>query len=237
MKQSIGELDVRGVPTYSCAEVARYLTVSPSTVRAWIRGTTTGDKRQFQPVIERPNSDSNLLSFVNLIEIHVLSSIRRNHRISLQKVRHALNYINNQFQTAHPLANLDFQTDQVDLFVDKFGEIFQVSGRDSGQISMRAVVEAYLDRIERNPSGLAIKLYPFTRTELTGLSIVDQPKVIVIDPQVSFGRPVLVNTGIPTAILAERFKSGESISELRRDYDCKQSLIEEAIRYEQQIAA
>ncbi len=51
------------------------------------------------------------------------------------------------------------------------------------------------------------------------------------------GRPVLVGTGIPTAILAERYKAGESIDELALDYGCDRLQIEEAIRCELRLVA
>jgi uncharacterized protein (DUF433 family) len=41
-----------------------------------------------------------------------------------------------------------------------------------------------------------------------------------------------VSTGIPTVILAERYKLGETMSDLADDYSCETSLIEEAIRWE-----
>jgi uncharacterized protein (DUF433 family) len=62
--------------------------------------------------------------------------------------------------------------------------------------------------------------------------LADEPKVIAMDPYVSFGRPVLEGTGITTAIIAERYKAGESIEELARDYECPLPAIQEAIRCE-----
>jgi uncharacterized protein (DUF433 family) len=59
-----------------------------------------------------------------------------------------------------------------------------------------------------------------------------EPKWVVIDPQVQFGRPVLAGTGIPTFVIAERYEAGESISDLARDYDRPEKEIEEAIRCE-----
>ena len=46
------------------------------------------------------------------------------------------------------------------------------------------------------------------------------------------GERVLVGTGIPTAIVAERYKAGESIDELAEDYGRSRNEIEEAIRCE-----
>ena len=58
---------------------------------------------------------------------------------------------------------------------------------------------------------------------------------MVIDPRVSSGRPVLVGSGIPTAVIAERYKAGESIDQLADDYGRERldiEDIEEAIRCE-----
>ena len=68
-------------------------------------------------------------------------------------------------------------------------------------------------------------------------ALADEPRAIAMDPYVSFGRPMLVGTGIPTAIVAERYKAGESIQELAYDYDLLPSLIEEAIRCELEMKA
>jgi len=70
-------------------------------------------------------------------------------------------------------------------------------------------------------------LYPFTRKR-----DANEPRVIVIDPRRSFGRPVLVGTGIPTAIVAERYKAGETVDQLADDYGRARLEIEEAIRCE-----
>jgi uncharacterized protein (DUF433 family) len=96
-----------------------------------------------------------------------------------------------------------------------------------GQIAMRSILRVYLSRIERDASGVPDKLYLFTRPRS-----VDEPKVIAMDPYVSFGRPVLVGTGITTAIIAERYKAGESIEELAGDYARPPHDIQEAIRCE-----
>jgi uncharacterized protein (DUF433 family) len=59
----------------------------------------------------------------------------------------------------------------------------------------------------------------------------------VIDPRIAFGRPVLVGTGIPTAVVAERYKAGESVDDLAGDYGRDRLEIEEALRCELDVAA
>jgi uncharacterized protein (DUF433 family) len=143
----------------------------------------------------------------------------------LGKIRQAIHYLQKHFSSAHPLAEQRFQTDGIDLFVEKFGRLINVT--QSGQMALRDLLKAYLHRVERDASGTAVKLYPFTRKR-----DLSEPKVVVIDPHISYGRPVLVGTGIPTAIVAERYKAGESIDELAEDYGRSRNEIEEAIRCE-----
>lgn len=76
------------------------------------------------------------------------------------------------------------------------------------------------------------RLYPFTRR-----GDPNEPRRVVIDPRISFGRPVLAGTGIPTAMLAERYKAGESVDELVKDYGRDRLGIEEAIRCELAVEA
>jgi uncharacterized protein (DUF433 family) len=71
-------------------------------------------------------------------------------------------------------------------------------------------------------------LYPFTRKELS----TDEPAPVEIDPRVAFGRPVLIGRGVPTAVLADRFKAGDSLADLAEDYDTSTENIEAAIRSE-----
>jgi uncharacterized protein (DUF433 family) len=174
--------------------------------------------------------DPPVLSFLNLVEVHVLDAIRREHRIPLDKVRSAIEYLRNQLGSKHPLADHRFETDGLDLFVREWGRLINVTR--SGQLAMREVLQAHLQRIDRDPSGLVVRLFPFTRKRQ-----LDEPKLIAIDPSICFGKPVLHGTGIPTGILAERYKAGESMEALAQDYDRSRLDIEEAIRCELQLEA
>jgi len=183
-------------------------------------------QRGFQAVIEIADRRSACMSFVNLVEAYVLAGIRRVHGVSMPKTRDAIEYVRERLNVARPLADKQFQTDGIDLFVEHLGDLVNVSRR--GQQEIKHLVQMYLRRVDRDPQGVPIKLYPFTRSDRSA----EQPKLVVIDPLVSFGRPVLAGTGIPTAILAERFKGGESIVSLSQDYGLEEDAILEAIRCE-----
>ena len=178
-----------------------------------------------------------LLSFLNIVEAHVLDALRREHRIAMYKVREALTYLEQQFPSTHPLADQKFTTDGMDLFVEQYGYLINIS--QQGQLAMRDLLLAHLSRIERDAAGVPIKLYLFTHLHRSDVpkSLATEPKVIVIDPYVSFGRPVLAGTSVSTVIIAERYKAGESIEDLVHDYALPPQAIQEAIRCELETKA
>jgi uncharacterized protein (DUF433 family) len=183
---------------------------------------------------EVSNGTPPALSFVNVVEAHVLDALRRAHRIAMHKVREALTFLAHRFPSTHPLADQHFETDGVDLFIEKYGQLINIT--QQGQLAMRSILLIYLSRIERDDAGIPIKLYLFTRAR-TADEPKDEPKTVVMDPYVSFGRPVLVGTGITTAIIAERYKAGESMEDLAYDYDLSPQSIQEAIRCELDLTA
>jgi uncharacterized protein (DUF433 family) len=221
--------DPREQPAYTIAEAAHYLDLPVPTIRYWATGSTNCD-----PLVDVPARHPVLLSFLNLAELHVLAAIRREHAISMPKVRTALAYLAQHTRRdpdrRHPLISADLETDGLDLFIDEYGRLINISRE--GQTVIREVVRAALSRVERGPEGIPVKLYPFTRK-----AIEDAPAMIVIDPRLSAGRPVIAGTGLATQVIAERYKAGESVRELAYDYGRERAEIEEAIRCEVPLAA
>ncbi len=226
-------VDLRELPAYGIGEAAHYLQMPASTLRSWCVGLTypghTG-RRPFRPLIVPADRTRPAVSFLNLVEAHVLDAIRRKYGVRLSKLRRALAYLGSMLPSRHPLADHKFETDGLNLFVEKYGRLINVS--EAGQLAIRDLLQAHLKRIERDPQGIPIRLYPFTRKH-----DLDEPRAVVIDPLISFGRPVLVGTGISTAIIAERYKAGESVDDLAEDYGRDRSDVEEAIRCELQLQA
>src|SRR5262249_45668206 len=114
--------DPRELPAYTITEAARYLRMPPATLRSWVVGrayaTMAGD-RFFRPVIRLPEEDSPVLSFLNMVEAHVLEAVRRQHNIALHKVRRAVAWLERHYHSRHPLADHQFETNGLDLFIQK----------------------------------------------------------------------------------------------------------------------
>ena len=123
--------------------------------------------------------------------------------MSLPQIQRALRSLEREFPSAHPLADHQFQTSRAEFLVEKFGEILSMSRR--GQVEMRELLHAYLQCVEWDDHGVPVKL------DLPSLkpSSVERG-VIIIDPRISFGRPVLDGTGIRAEIIVERFPRGRA---------------------------
>jgi uncharacterized protein (DUF433 family) len=59
-----------------------------------------------------------------------------------------------------------------------------------------------------------------------------EDRAIAIDPQIAFGRPVILDKGVSTATIAERIDAGELPGDVAPDYDLRPAEIEEAALYE-----
>jgi uncharacterized protein (DUF433 family) len=214
-------LDTRFLPAYSFTEAAKYLRLPVPTLRSWSVGFG-----RTAPVFTMDDPERGFLSFMNLIEAHILAGIRRKHGVSLPHVRTALDYVQRKCAVPRPLIDQSFQTDGRFLFIDKLENL--VNASKGGQLAMPDLLPR-LDRIERDPQGLPLKLYPFIRASDSHNSATD-PKLVVLNPRISFGRPSV--GAVATSTIWYRFRAGDSPRELSQDYGLALEAIEEAIRCE-----
>ncbi len=220
--------DLRDNPAYTIAEAARYLKLAPATLRSWVLGRrypTAGRDGHFHPLIRLASRQPPLLSFWNLIEAHVLRSLRTEHVVSVRALRPALAYAEKQLHVQRLLLRKELCTDAGQVFLERYGQLINLSA--SGQLAMRHVFSAYLKRVEWDEWMFPVRLYPFVSA-----GTLTQDHLIVIDPQISFGRPVVIRMGISTAAIAGRVDAGEAVNDIAEDYDLTQEEVEQAVLYE-----
>jgi uncharacterized protein (DUF433 family) len=196
-------------------------------VRAWIAGQANF-RAVLTPSASADRPSARALSFNNVIEIFVLNELRRKHAFSLQHLRRVLTHLEKAFPSVeHPLVKLDLRVGKHQLFARHGRKLENLSLE--GQLAMEEVLRTFLTRVDNDASGTGIfRLYPF----VTKQREADAPKTVMMDPRVSFGRPVLSASGIPTAVIADRFRGGESIGSIAEDIDQTTTEVEEAIRFE-----
>ena len=217
--------DILEVPIYSTLDAAHYLRIPYQTLRYWIRGSDS-----IEPIIKPSGTNPPRLSFKNLMECHMLSAMRTHYNLRLPKVRKALKTLATMFPTPHPLVDKNFETNEVDVFIREHGNEL-INLNRPGQMGFRAILEMHMKRIERTATGVPM-FFPFIEKRSS-----DEPRSIMISPAISFGRPVISGTGIPTAVIASRFHARESVGDLAREYGRTDKEIEEAIRWESRAIA
>jgi len=202
MKNLYGETDPRDIPIYSISDAAKYLRIPVGTIRSWTVSVSNGSNfSKPQPLILTQDIKPKLLSFTNLVEIHVLRAIRKHHQMQRDKVRIALDYIEEKFQVLHPLASEKFSINGVDLFIERYASLFNVS--EDWRRDLKSSFNTHFQRIEFDKNGFAMKLFPFTASQEE-----NNPRIVVIDPRIAFGRLVIAETGIPTIVLARTAPGG-----------------------------
>lgn len=219
---------VSEVPAYGLAEAARYVRVAPATLRSWVVGraypSQTGDAF-FQPLICPPAESPPQLSFENLIEAHVLSALRGKHNVLLKHVRSALTYAQAELGIDRLLLSRELHAAAGNVFLARYGHLVNLS--KSGQLAVRKILEAHLERIEWNETDLPIRLHPFTVS-----ATIPDDRVVAIDPTVGFGRPLVWRVGVSTAAIADRIDAGEDLGAVADDYGLTVDEAEAAILFE-----
>lgn len=219
--------DVRNQAAYGPAEAARYLRLPSATLRTWLVGRDYpkgGSQATFQPLIRPAQHQPLQLSFFNLIEAHVLRALRTEHGVAIAELRKAIAYAQKKLSIDRLLLRPELRTHAGQIFLDHYVQLINLSA--SGQLALRKVFEEHLKRVEWDEWKFPVRLYPYLDA---GQRNAERP--IAIDPQVAFGRPVVLRAGVSTEAIADRIDAGESVQALADDYDLTREEIEQAVLY------
>lgn len=215
----------RAVPAYTVAEAARYLSMPPATLRSWFAGI----EGHFAPVINRALAGDNRLSFSNVVEAHVLRALRTKHGISMPHLRKALDYVQRSYGIPRLLVDPSLRAAPGRMFLKHYADLVELTR--SGQHVIEQAFAHHLDALVRDPAGVPIRLFPWMPDPTAG-----PRRTIVIDPAVSFGRPVTTARGITTAVLADQFDAGALLEELAADYGFSTEEVDDALAFERAAA-
>lgn len=214
------------LPLYGLSEAALYLRVPIKTLEYWAFG-----RGAIKPLIKVAGIHPRAFSFMNLLECHMLAAMRSIYDLKVGKIRRAIANLSHANGFKHPLVERPLYTNRVDVLLKELDGVINISRPGKfGQYEIPEIVKVHLERIEYDKH--TFKFYPFVRERRA-----DEPKLIVIDPAVGFGKPVIAGTGISTAVIASRFNARDSVPDLAKEYDLEECQIEEAIRWETRATA
>jgi uncharacterized protein (DUF433 family) len=211
-----------GRGTYGITEAARFAQVNPGTARQWICGRGRAQKRLLKPDIP-PVQDNYALSFLDLIDLLVVGRFREA-GVSLQTLRKVYSRLRNTLGSAHPFSHHLLLTDGKTVFLETLDDIGDQRLEEvlSGQRAMPQVLLPYLRQVEYSQSSQIAERWNI----FPG---------VVIDPDRSFGKPVITDAGTTTYVLARAFRANEKNAEIVADlFDVTVDAVEKAVAFEQE---
>jgi uncharacterized protein (DUF433 family) len=236
-----GGLDRFATPLYSVAEAARYLDVPVSTFATWTHGyrRRPAGRREVVggPVLTAlPRSEvrAPIIPFIGLAEGLVLAAMRRS-GVPLQRIRPALERLDEEFGLAHALASQRLYTDGAEVLLDYAESADDPTAaraaRDlvvvrNDQRVFNEVAAAYLQRVEFGPEG-----YP-RLIHLPAYEVAD----IVVDPERGFGQPIFARGGTRLEDALALFRAGESLDVVADEYGVPRDQLEDAVRIATRVA-
>jgi uncharacterized protein (DUF433 family) len=213
------------LPAYRFSEAARLAETTPQTVTRWYYGYAAPG-HQMDPVL--PSDGSSLLSYLQLVEVAFVATFRKQD-VRLDTLRRAHEYSRKTFNSEHPFAELKFTTDGVHVFHTyarwedsalQREEPLVITTDAGGQLAWGEAIEERIRQFDYEKD-LALRWHPRGRKS-----------VIVVDPQIAFGAPIISGSGVPTWVIKDRYEAGETLREIEGDFDVPLSHLQEALIFE-----
>lgn len=216
---------------YSISEAAKLIDAPRQRLRRWIHGDAHG--YNVVPLIknELPDIDGHIaMSFINLIEALFISRFVQE-GVHVRSIRAMAEEAKNFLDNDHPFAtNILFKTDGRDIFAEVARKT-----RDKKLYSLRKHNWALEPII--GPSLKAAVTYGPNRLAHSWYPNKQQAPHVVVNPSVSFGQPVLADTGIPTRTLYNSYVAeGRKADIVAHWYEVDKRKVMEAVRFEENLA-
>jgi len=200
-------VNILGHGVYSLPEAARLTGLRPHRVGEWFRGSsqTRARKPVFQSDYESVGGDR-AISFHDLIELFVAGQLR-NSGVSLQSLRKVHRRLQGDLGTRHPFCRREVLTKQGQVFtfgLDEHGkrEMIEVLTR---QRAFPDILLPFLKRIDYDDVTAMARRWCIAN-------------LVVIDPTICLGKPIVEGVGITTAILAASYEANDQNAELVADW-------------------
>lgn len=226
--------DLVGVGLYTVSEASRLTGVPYASIRRWLFGydfrSRSGSERKMKPIWKGDLGAVDhikALSFLDLMEVRMVHAFRDTHKVSWRAIRQAAEEACREFDSRHPFTMKRFRTDGNRIFADieSRAEVKLYDLNRKSFVMGEIVNQSLFEGIEFE-DGQAARWYPDWGKNL-----------IVIDPQRSFGRPIVAKEGVPTGILAKAAQVEGSEKTAASWHDVPQSAVHAAVAFEKRLAS
>lgn len=216
-----------GNGVYGYHEAARLTGLKRERVREWFR--IRDDQKKHRPIFlsdyESVEGDR-AISFFDLIDVFVAGQLRE-HGVSLQTLRCVYSRLQVELKAKHPFCRSELLSD---------GKIIFMRGMDGkGQEELREV----LTRQKVFPSIILPFLKKIDYGQVSKLAERWHiARMVVIDPRICFGKPIVEEYSIPTASLADAYQANDRDAERVADwFNVNTDHVLAAVEFESNMAA
>jgi uncharacterized protein (DUF433 family) len=217
-----------GVGVYSVTEAARLAHIDADIARRWVFGY--GPHRCYQELIDPDipqGRGPRVMSFAALTELRLAAEL---YRLGLPAIR-IRQAAQSLADISHPFAyqGLRLRTDQHNIFIsyeDASGKaelpLLQISGKQRGNFVEEEITKPFFIDVEF--SGTTKYSERWLPQVASGL--------VVLDPSIKFGEPIMLDTRIPTAAVREQLQFGVPVKEIAAWFEIDEELVNAARRFE-----
>jgi len=226
-------MQLTGIGLYSFQEASVLTGISVSNLRRWLRGykSTSGKNKNVLPPIwdtELAGSELDSLSFHDLLEARFVKEFH-DHGVSLQTIRTISRHARELFESPYPFTCKRFQTDGKTIFAESLRESGEADLVDlrGKQIVFSKIIQPFLyEGIEFGVDERALRWFPVKN------------KKVVLDPAISFGKPIVTDIGIRTDILYEAYLAeGKNKKLVAQQFEISTQAMNTVIRFEERLVA
>ena len=223
---------------YPLARAARLVGADLRTVRRWLKGYSWkhGDGRRasdplwdLQYMDDEDLGQEQVLGFQDLLELRTVARFI-DQGVPLQVIRATID-IARETLGDYPLHSRRFVTDGKKIFleaVERAGEDPKLLDLRKRQFAIGEVIRpSLIEGIEYDGHAQALRWYPVAKRRL-----------IVLDPQVQFGQPIIAEAGVPTDTLSDAyFAEDKDAGRVARLYRVTPQAVQAAVAFEHRLAA
>ncbi|RKP45549.1 DUF433 domain-containing protein [Trinickia fusca] len=221
-------MNLTGIGLYTLQEAEKLTGAKAREVSRWLFGYSFKDGHSLPLwTTQLAELDEKVIGFRDLLELRVVKAFR-SHNVPLRVIRVAIENAKAMFGTDYPLTANRFLTDGKTVFYEALmghGEI-ELTDLLRRQLVFEHIVRPELYAgIEFAADGHAKRWFPLRHNH-----------AVVLDPEISFGKPVLAEYGVRTDLVVETYEVEKSRKMAASLYGIPISAVDAAIRYERLAA-
>lgn len=207
-----------GKGIYTISDLAFVLRMKNSKVRYWVNSYLREKLPEITSHRYNMNPDQGIfVNFSSLLELYIFEQLElKGH--SRKKILECYKAISDNYNTKYPFTKRKIVSAGGSILFEHKGKL--INADRTLQINMSEVLAQYLEKIEFDMKGNAIKFFP-----------QGKQSSVVLDPEIQFGTPIISGTRINVNTVVDSYNSGDSKQLISNIYGISNQQVEDALEF------